>query len=269
MFSRNQGNLEIDSERIRKLFSEIGLYSPKQEFYSERIRKYSQVFAFVTQIETALKRLSSKRTVVMLDYGCGRSYLSLILCEYCNKVLSRNIKIIGVDTNADLINKCRKTAEELEFNNMEFYHAKVEEFRLTGSIDVVYSLHACNTATDQAISVGIKFDASYIFSVSCCQHDNRGKISKHPLKSITRHYPYKERLVDMIGDSMRGLILEHYGYKIKLFEFVAAEHTPKNIMLRAVKNSVKKKEKQEAMNKYRDLVNMFNFSIALEDMLDA
>ena len=267
MHSEHTGQLRIESSRLKKLFFEIGLYNPNKAFYKERIRKYQQVFNYISQIKTALNKLSTKRPIVMLDCGCGKSYLSFILYEYCTNVLHRKVKIIGIDNNIELITKCKNTADELNYTDLKFFATDVEGFSYAEPIDIVYSLHACNTATDQTIAKGVQLNAKYIFSVSCCQHNNRANISKHPLTSITRHYPYKERLVDMLGDGMRGLLLEHLGYGIKIFEFITAEYTPKNIILRAIKNSVKKQDKEIAMQRYKQLVELFHFSPALEGLL--
>jgi len=259
--------LDFAATNLKALFREVGLYSPKEQFYPERVHKHKQVFAYIGQIKSAFSKLSTKRPIVLLDCGCGKSYLSFILYEYCKTVLDRQIRILGIDNNAELIAKCQKTAKELGFVNMEFYHSDVEKFKTDEAVDMVYSLHACDTATDQAIAKGVMLNAKYIFSVSCCQHSNRKKMAKHPLQSISRHQPYKERLVDMIGDSMRALLLERLGYGVKLFEFVATEYTPKNIMLRATKNTVKKQDKENAAANYNKLVAMFNFSPALENYL--
>lgn len=260
-------NLDMDPEKLKTLFREVGLYNPNGEFYNQRIHKHQQVLSYITQINSAMKKLSTKRPIVMLDCGCGKSYLSFVIYEYCKNVLNRKIKIFGVDNNKDLIDKCNQSAQALGFEHMHFYHTTAGAFVPEDDIDIVYSLHACNTATDQTIAQGILHKARYIFSVSCCQHDNRRNLCKHDLKSISRHQPYKERLVDMIGDSMRALILEHFGYGVSLFEFIAAEYTPKNIMLKATINTAKKYERETAMENYRKLVDMFHFTPALESML--
>lgn len=259
--------INFDPANLKNLFREVGLYSPKGEFYLERARKHQQVFAYIIQIKSALSKLSTKRPIVFVDCGCGKSYLSFLLYEYCQTILERKLKIIGIDNNLELINRCRKTAEDLGFKEMEFCHAKVGEFKTEEKIDVVYSLHACDTATDQTIAKGIALNSTYIFSVSCCQHTNRHNMAGHPLHSISRHQPYRERLVDMVGDSMRALLLERLGYGVKLFEFVAAEFTPKNIMLRAIKGTAKRHEKESAQANYQQLVEMFNFTPALEGLL--
>lgn len=259
--------LDFNAVKIKDLFREVGLYNPKNNFYTEKVRKHKQIFAYIEQLQSTLNKLSTKRPIVMVDCGCGKSYLSFVLYEYCTSILNRKIKIIGIDNNAELVSKCQATAKELHFDHMHFYSEDVQKFTTTESVDIVYSLHACDTATDQTIAKGIELNAKYIFSVSCCQHTNRKKISKHPLTSVSRHKPYKERLVDMIGDSMRGLLMESLGYGVKIFEFVAAEQTPKNIMVRGVKNNVKKSDQEAAISNYKHLVKMFNFAPALEQML--
>jgi len=259
--------LNFDIEKLKTLFREVGLYSPKGEFYTERVRKHKQVFAYIEQIQSAMNKLSRKRPVVFLDCGCGKSYLSFVLYEYCKTVLKRDVKIIGVDNNPELIKQCNQSAQALGFEGMRFYAADVQAFQTDETIDMVYSLHACDTATDQTIAKGINLGVKYILSVSCCQHTNRNNMEKHPLKSITRFQPYKERLVDMIGDSMRALLLEHSGYGVRLFEFVAAELTPKNIMLRGIRDTVKKEDREVAIGKYQQLADMFHFEPALKRLL--
>lgn len=113
-------SIDFDPISLKTLFQEIGLYSPKGEFYQQRVRKHAQVFAYINQIESALKKLSTKRPVVMVDCGCGKSYLSFILYEYCKTILNRNVKIIGIDNNPELIDKCNNTAKELKFDQMHF-----------------------------------------------------------------------------------------------------------------------------------------------------
>ena len=261
--------LDFDLTNLQALFREIGLYSPGDKLYKSQTRKHEQILAYIAQIRSAFSKLSTKRPIVLLDCGCGKSYLSFVLYQYCQEILGRKLKIIGLDNNAELINKCRESAKALGFEHMQFYSSDIKAFKTDEEIDIVYSLHACDTATDQAIAKGVNLGARYIFSASCCQHTNRKKMAHHCLTSISRYQPYKERLADMIGDSMRALLLEHLGYGVSIFEFVAAEQTPKNIMLRAIKGAVKKQTREKAMTEYKKLVKEFNFAPALENMLNA
>lgn len=260
-------NITFETNDLQAIFKEIGLYDPSGKFYKGRDHKHRQVLAYLEQIRTAMSKLSQKRPIVMVDCGCGKSYLSFIIYEYCTNVLNRKVRIIGLDNNEELIKQCQDSAKQLDFDGMEFYATDVGNFKLGEPVDILYSLHACNTATDQMIAKGVEFQATYIFSVSCCQHRNRELISKHPLTSVTRFHDYKERLVDMLGDTMRALLLEHLGYGVNLYEFIAAEYTPKNIMLRAIKNKAKKIQRESALEEYKKLTEMFHFVPALEEMI--
>ena len=264
-YKMKHSNLNIDELQV--LFREVGLHNPKGDIYKERTRKYAQLFSYIIQLESALKKLTTKRPVVLVDCGCGKSYLSFLLYEYCKRVLKRKVKIIGIDHNYDIIEKCKGIAEKLNYKYMSFYDKPIKSLPVDRSVDIVYSLHACDTATDQTIAQGIILNAKYIFSVSCCQHTNRSKFRSKILRSVSRSQPYKERLVDMIGDTMRGLLLEYLGYAVKLFEFVAAEHTPKNIVLRAINNAVKKQDRVIALDRYQELVETFHFKPALEALI--
>ena len=259
-------NLNVDE--LQELFREVGLHNPKGEIYKERSRKYAQLFSYIVQLESAFKKLTTKRPLVLVDCGCGKSYLSFLLYEYCQRVLKRKVKIIGIDHNHALIEKCKGIAKKLAYKNMSFYDQSIQSLPIDPPVDVVYSLHACDTATDQTLAQGIMLQAKYIFSVSCCQHTNRSKFRSNILRQVSRFQPYKERLVDMIGDTMRGLLLEHIGYAVKLFEFVAAEHTPKNIVLRAVNGAVKKTDQELALSRYCELTQTFHFKPALESLIN-
>jgi len=260
-------NLNIDLEKLTPFFRKIGLYNPANQFYAKQVRKHQQILAYLPQIMAALNQLSTKRPIVLVDCGCGKSYLSFILYAYCSNVLKRPVKIIGIDRNPELIRQCKATAEALGFSNMHFYAGDLASVHIDEKIDITYSLHACDAATDHCIAKGINLGARYIFSVSCCQHTNRNKIRKHPLTKLTKHGPYKERLVDMINDSLRALLLEHKGYRVKIFEFINTEKTPKNIMLRATINAAKKQDTESAMSHYKKLTKLFNIKLKLEELI--
>ncbi|MEM9243525.1 MAG: methyltransferase [Pseudomonadota bacterium] len=259
--------LDFNATDLTLLFREIGLYNPKNKLYKTQVRKHQQILAYLPHIQSAINKLSRKRPIMLLDCGCGKSYLSFVLYAYCTKVLGRTIKLFGVDRNLELINACKHSAKKLGFSNMYFYCSDAVDFKPSGSVDIVYSLHACDTATDYTIATGANLGAKYIFSVSCCQHSHREKMSGHPLTAASRFKPYKERLVDMLGDTMRALLLEDIGYGVNIFEFVDAKRTPKNIMLRAIKDCVKKQDKNSALSNYQKMVDMFHFSPELEILL--
>jgi len=243
---------------IQELNIIIGLASPNGNNYKERLHKHQQMLDYYIAIKSIIKRLSTKRTLYLYDCGCGRSYLSFYLNYHLQKDGFNNIAFICIDSNKDLIELCRQTASEMKMTNMTFYDSNIADFDLPEKPDIVYSLHACDTATDQMIYKGIVENAKYILSVSCCQHTMRKQMKNHPLAMVSRHKPYKERLADMISDSLRVLILESYGYKVTVYEFVSATHTPKNIMLKCEKVGQVYEKAALAVNEYEKLAELFN-----------
>lgn len=260
-------NIKFDAHELKKLYQSIGFMNPAGGQYKERIGKNKQVYDYLLQITAALKKLSTKNEIVLLDCACGRSYLSFIVYYYCQEILKRKIRIIGVDSNPDLIFKCNNIAFEMEFKNLTFYCSDIIDFKPEYKLDIVYCLHACNTATDQAIAKGIIEKAKYIMTVSCCQHTTMAQIKKHPLTSITRFKPFKERIVDMVSDSMRALLLESLGYNVDVFEFTSSKNTAKNIMLRAVSGNRNMAKEEMAEYEYRKLLNTFHIRPAAERYL--
>ena len=248
---------------INKLFTRIGLADANGNEYNERQNKCSQLYDYFLVIKAVLRKLSTKRTLTLLDCACGRSYLSFYLNYVLQEMGQNNLHFIGVDTNGELIEKCRHAASVLEFSNMEFVHSSVMDCHVGDNIDIVYSLHACDTATDQTILKGIMTNARYILSVSCCQQFTKRQMKQHPLGSITRHARYKERMVDMVSDSLRALLLEACGYKVDVFEFTSAKNTPKNIILRAEKMNMSDGKRIGALEKYIELADVFHVQPAL------
>ena len=248
---------------VNRLFTQIGLADTQGNEYNERQRKISQLYDYLIVIKAVLRKLSSKRILNLLDCACGRSYLSFFLNHVMQESGHNNLHFIGVDANKELIEKCRLTASSLGFYNMEFINSKIIDCELKENIDIVYNLHACDTATDQAILKGIMTNARFILSVSCCQHFTKRQMKKHPLTSITRHSQYKERMVDMVSDSLRALLLEAYGYKVDVFEFTSPKSTPKNIILKAENVNTTDEKRSIALEKYMELADIFNIQPAL------
>jgi len=258
-------NFNVDE--VKDLFTQIGLANPQGNEYNERRRKCGQLYDYFTIMKAALNKLSTKRTLTLLDCACGRSYLSFFL-NYALQTMGRtNMRFIGIDTNGELIEKCRLTASNLHFSNMEFVNGSIMDCCVGDHIDIAYSLHACDTATDQTILKGIMANAHFILSVSCCQHFTRSQMKRHPLAGITRHTEYKERMNDMVSDSLRALLLEAHGYRVDIFEFTPSKSTPKNIMLRAEKINVTDEKKSQALREYMRLSNIFHVKPALETYL--
>jgi len=252
---------------IQELNMLIGLANPNGKNYKERLHKHQQMLDYYIAVKSIIKKLSTKRTLYLYDCGCGRSYLSFYL-NYCLKKDGiENVSFICIDFNKDLIERCKQTATKMNMTNMAFYDADIFDFEFLKQPDIVYSLHACDTATDMMIYKGVISNARYILSVSCCQHTTRKQMKNHPLSMVSRHKPYKERLTDMISDSLRALILETFGYKVTVYEFVAAAHTPKNVMLKCEKVQQMNEKTKLAMVEYEKLSELFNMHPVLKTYL--
>ena len=259
-------NMNFEKKEIKEIFSSIGLASENGIEYRERLRKHKQVYDYIVHINKALDKLSSKREIILLDCGCGKSYLSFIANYYFSEIEKRNVKFICIDYNEHVILKSRQAAEELGFKNMDFICGDIFKTDLKVNPDIVYSLHACDTATDMTIAKGIASDAKFIMTVSCCQHSVRYQLRNKTINSITRHGIYKERLADMVSDSMRALILELSGYKVSIFEYVPSSETPKNVMVRAIKCGKPGDLSRDRMeNQYEKLKKVFSTDVKIND----
>lgn len=253
----------IDPHEISELLETIEMTSSGGSIKMDMLRKYAQVENFIKVIEPILRKSSERGKIYILDCAAGKSYLSYIMNYFIREKLRRSCHFYCIDTNSALIEKCIRISEKLHYSNMEFHVSQVLDFFPDNPIDIVCSLHACDTATDEAIAKGITLNASFLLVVPCCQHEVLNQLKNHPLKAITRHGVYKARLADLLTDAIRTLILESAGYKVSVVEFVSPTYTPKNIMIQAEKiQSVNKM----AIEQYIELKRMFNIEISLEKM---
>ena len=260
-------NLNIESKEIKEIFIEIGLTNKQGVEYKQRITKQRQVFDYLNQLNSIIRPLSNKRQITLVDCACGKNYLSFLADYYFSEVQKKNIRFICIDHNEKLIKDSARIAKNLGFNNMDFRCSSIIDAKLSVRPTVVYSLHACDTATDMTIAKGILENAGHILSVSCCQKTVHDQLRKHPLKSVTRYGAYKTRLADMLADSMRGLVLESLGYLVNIFEFVPSAETPKNIMLKAEKGSPNENRIHKAIQEYDYLQEVFHINPRLLDYL--
>jgi len=253
---------------IENLNVQIGLASPVGNHYKARSHKPQQLLDYYVTVKSVIKKLSTKRTLYLYDCCCGRSYLSFYLNYLLQKDGISNIEFICIDSNIDLIKRNQQTAMKMNMTNMNFVTATVIDYEFLKKPDIVYSLHACDNATDQMIYKGITETARFILSVSCCQHTNRKQLKSRPLSMVARYKPYKERLVDMISDTLRSLILEAHGYKVTVFEFSSTTYTDKNIMLKCEKVGDENDKQELAMVEYKKLVALFDMEPMLNRYLE-
>ena len=255
----------IDPEEAIHLLQAIEIVNPDGYMSADMRRKYVQVDNFVKLIRPLLSKSTKEGKIFILDCGSGKSYLSFVMNYFIREKLRRSCHFFCIDENEELMHKGMQIRDELGYDNMEFFASQIREFEPPEKVDIVCSLHACDTASDEAIAKVIQLEAKFLLAVPCCQNEVVNQLKDHPLKAITRHGTYKARLADLLTDAMRTLILEAAGYKVSVTEYVSPTYTPKNIMIQAEK--VQSKNKM-ALEQYLELKAMFGgVSLELEKIL--
>ena len=173
----------------------------------------------------------------MIDFGCGKSYLTFAMYYYLRELRGLDLRIIGLDLKEDVMEHCNALARKFGYEKLQFFTGDIADYEGVEQVDLVVTLHACDTATDYALAKAVAWNARAILSVPCCQHELNGQISNEILQPVFRYGLLKERMAALITDGLRASLLEQQGYEVQVLEFIDMEHTPKNILIRAVKKS--------------------------------
>lgn len=207
--------------------------------------KFRQINRFLEFIDDIVENLPKDKPINIIDFGCGKSYLTFAIYYYLKKEKGLKVNITGLDLKEDVIDNCNDIAKNLGYEGITFIKGDIAGYNKLSDIDMVVTLHACDTATDYAIAKAIKWNAKVILSVPCCQHEINGQIQNELLSPVLKYGILKERLSAIITDGVRAEVLEENGYDTQILEFIDMEHTPKNLMIRAVKrkNSTHKRNK--------------------------
>ena len=231
--NREKSYILKEGENIPALV-DLGGFTPDMKIVRAKYDKYKQINRFIELVDQAFRDYK-KDEICILDFGCGKSYLTFILYYYFSVKRSMKATIIGYDLKADVVERCGKIAEKYGYTGLEFVHADVTRDVLTDrKIDMIVTLHACDTATDFALHYAITKGADFIFSVPCCQHEINAGIHKGgDLDILLRHGILQERLSALLTDSIRAAVLEDMGYQVDMIEFIDFDHSPKNLMIRA------------------------------------
>lgn len=215
---------------------ETGIMAKTGIVIASHSRKFRQVNRFLEFIHDIAESLPSDRTIRVIDFGCGKSYLTFATHYLLTTILQRDVEIIGLDWREDVVKSCSTIAEKLGLQNLQFLVGDIASYVSSTDIDMVISLHACDTATDEAIAQAIRWQCKAILAVPCCQHELNGHLSTTALPPITSFGISKERFASLATDSMRVALLNAVGYQTQLLEFIETEHTPKNLLIRGVRN---------------------------------
>lgn len=217
---------------------DLGVMTPEGRIVKSRYDKFRQINRFLEYVEDVAESLPGDREIRIIDCGYGKSYLTFAIYHYLSVIRGMEIRITGLDLKEDVIEKCNGLAVKYGYDKLEFICGDIADYDIRGkSVDMVVTLHACDTATDYALYNALRWGAGVILSVPCCQHEVNGQIDSQLLKPVMKYGILKERASALITDGVRAELLAACGYDVQLLEFIDMEHTPKNIMIRAVKKS--------------------------------
>lgn len=216
---------------------DLGIMNLEGKVVKAKYDKFRQINKYLEFIRDIIPKLPTGRTIRIIDFGCGKSYLTFAMYYYLHDMQELPIEVIGLDLKADVIEHCNELAKRYGFEHLRFEMGDIAQFTGADSVDMVVTLHACDTATDYAIEKAVKWGASVILTVPCCQHEVNAQINSDFLKPMLKYGLIKERMSALITDAIRANMLESLGYDTQVLEFIDMEHTPKNILIRATKRT--------------------------------
>jgi tRNA A58 N-methylase Trm61 len=252
-----QKNRIVDSATAVYLKA-LGITTAEGAVKKDMQDKFKQINRYVEIIEGIIKDIDFGNNITVADMGSGKGYLTFALYDYLTNTLKKEATITGIELRDDLVKKCNHIANNAGYGKLKFEKGTIQDAAIP-TIDMLIALHACDTATDDAIYKGIQANAKVIICAPCCHKQIRRQMApENELKNITKHGILLERQAEIVTDSIRALILEAHGYKTKVFEFIATAHTPKNVLIVGTKTNRNETEKQASLDKVAGLKKLFN-----------
>jgi len=273
--SRLKSNLTHNREKqyilkegdVHDFLVELGVTDETGKVYKKKYDKFRQLNKYLEFVEDAVKVMDGNRVIRILDFGCGKAYLTFALYYYLVVQRQFKVEIIGLDLKADVIAFCNEVATRLNYTGLKFELGDIKDYQYEGNVDMVVSLHACDTATDEAIGKACSWDAKIIFAVPCCQHELFNQIEHPDLEPMLRFGVVKDKFATLVTDTLRMMALEAVGYDVQMLEFIDMEHTPKNILIRAYKREKTEEQLAESKEKYRAYKNLFSVNPRIDAVL--
>lgn len=242
----------------------LGVMNNEGFVVKSKYDKYKQINRFLEFIEDIVDKLPKNKAINIIDFGCGKSYLTFAIYYYLKKEKNLDVNIVGLDLKKDVIEHCNQIARDLNYEGLEFLEGDIAKYKGKDDVDMVVTLHACDTATDYAIAKAIGWNAKVLLSVPCCQHELNNQIENDMLSPVFKYGVLKERMSALITDGIRASVLEENGYDTQVLEFIDMAHTPKNLMIRAVK---KKNAVYTENEKLSNLIKELNVKPTIKELI--
>lgn len=246
----------------------LGVQTPDGRVTKAKYDKFRQINRYLEFIEDVLDALPTDRTLHIIDFGCGKSYLTFAMYYYLRKLQGRDIQVTGLDLKEDVIAHCNGLAKKLCYDCLHFERGDISTYENAAEVDMVVSLHACDKATDYALEKAVKWGAEVIFAVPCCQHELNAQIRCEVLQPVLKYGLIKERVAALVTDALRANLLEQHGYDTQILEFIDMEHTPKNLLIRAVKRGGFGMRSRGAGSDIRGVTELMHVKPILEQLLN-
>lgn len=253
----------------------LGIMGEDGKVFKKSYDKFRQINKYLEFIDETIKELKNKKYIdthiKAVDFGCGKSYLTFALHYYLKNIQNMTFEVIGLDLKKDVIEHCNQIAKDLNMENIEFLTGDIKDFNKLKNVDLIFSLHACNNATDYSLLKGLELGAKAILAVPCCQHEFNQKMSQNKKSEffafenpIGKHGILLEKFASLDTDALRAQALELCGYKTQVMEFIDMEHTPKNILIRGVKENPNKNTLEKKLQEYE----VYKKFLGIEPLLD-
>lgn len=258
----------LEAEGAPRPLVDLGVVTADGKVVAAKYDKYKQINRFIEMIDEGIG--PDEKELTIIDFGCGKSYLTFVLYHYLTEVRHIKAHVTGLDLKADVIEKCSQIARRYGYQDLHFEVGSIEGYQPQGKIDMVISLHACDTATDFAIFNAVQWKTARIFSVPCCQHELQHQMRRQTAGSLTEYGLIKERFAALLTDALRADLLRAQGYQVDLLEFVDMAHSPKNLLIRAVKgrqNAVPTPAVQKARDRVEAAMDTYQVKPTLYTLL--
>lgn len=254
----------LNDETAKGFLIQLGIMSEDGQIKPSKYDKYKQINKYLETIEGVMSEFEQD-FIRIIDFGCGKSYLTFAMYHYLTEILHKQVEIVGLDLKEDVIAFCNDLAKKLGYDHLKFQVGDIGKYTTNQHIDMVVSLHACNTATDAALAKAVGWEAKVILAVPCCHHECYTQITNPLLDPILKHGILKEKIASFITDGMRSLYLEGMGYKVNVMEFIDMQHTPKNVLIKAIKAGT---TNTKALDTYKQLSEGMHLDLTLPHLIE-